>query len=239
MVYIFSSFLLNHSIMTKFNAILATLFIGSVAFTACKNDPKTTATTAPKGLDTLQMAPILSADGAATYTVTDGTVNWLGSDATKSQHNGTIKVKSGDFKVKEGQILSGKVILDMTSLTDLDLTDAGKKERLEAHLKAPDFFGVNQYPTAEFTIEEVLPSKMPEFNAVVVGTLKMKDKTGSVNIPVKMTIENNEINVQSAAFILNRTQWGVNFGSSLVEKIKDRMIDDNVTLNISLKAKAQ
>ena len=226
--------------MTKLNAILAALFIVLIAFAACKNEtPTTTTTTAPKAPDTLPMAPVLSADGAATYTVTDGTVNWLGSDATKSQHNGTIKVKSGDFMVKEGQILSGKVILDMTSLTDLDLKDAGKKERLEAHLKAPDFFGVNQYPTAEFTINEVLPSKMPEFNAVVTGSLKMKDKTGNVNIPVKMSIENNEINVQSAAFILNRTQWGVNYGSSLVEKIKDRMIDDNITLNISLKAKAQ
>ncbi len=223
--------------MHKKYTLFAMLFMAFAAITACKNEPKTvTATDKPKVADTIRMEPLPSSEGAATYNITEGTVNWVGRKATKTEHHGTFKVKGGAISVKEGRILGGKVEIDMNSLAVLDLTDATERGQLESHLKSPDFFWAARYPTAEFTIDEVLPSNIPNFNSVVAGTLKLRDKSGVVNVPLKLKVTDNSLTVESATFIINRTKWGVNFGSGIIGTIKDKMIDDNVSLALSVKA---
>jgi polyisoprenoid-binding protein YceI len=225
--------------MNKLNTLLAIACMVGTMFVACKNEPKTAATTTetPKAPDTIKVEPLPSSDGAATYTVTEGTVNWVGrKKALKGEHHGTLKVKGGTISVKEGRILGGKVEVDMNSLTVLDITDAAERGQLENHLKSPDFFWAGRYPTAEFSIGEVLPSNLPDFNNVIAGTLKMRDKTDVVNIPVKMKVTDSDLTVESATFIINRTKWGVNFGSGVINTVKDKLIDDNVSLALTVKA---
>ena len=224
--------------MTKSFSVFIGLLLVTAAFTSCKNEPKVVAEDKPKAPDTIRVDPLPSAEGATTYNITEGQVQWQGRKSVKGQHNGTFTVKGGAIIVKEGRILGGKVQIDMNSLAVVDLTDAGQKGQLEGHLKSEDFFGTQRFPFAEFDIEEVMPSNTPDFDHVVAGKLKMKDKSHPVNIPVKLKIEGNEISVQSATFIINRTKWGINFGSGIIGTVKDKMIDDNVSVALTLKAKA-
>lgn len=206
-------------------------------FPACKNEPKPAEAEKPAAPEKIQMAPTPSPEGAATYNISEGTVYWTGRKSVKGQHNGKMNVKAGAVIVKEGRILGGKIQVDMTSLEIMDELDETQKGQLLGHLKSDDFFGANRYPTAEFTIQEQLPSNTPDFNNVIAGTLTMKDKTNPVNIPVKLKLDESELSAESATFIINRTKWGINFGSGIIGTVKDKMIDDNVSVAIKIKAK--
>lgn len=212
----------------------------AAAFFSCADEPKNTEATSqtPKA-DTIKMQAPLSAEGASSFTVTEGVIYWAAKKAGGKQHNGSIKVKGGNLKVKEGQLLSGSVTIDMGSVEVLDLKDPGEKGDLEKHLKDSDFFEVNKYPEGTFVFEEVLPSNNAAFNMVVPGNLTLKGKSNSVNIPVKTTLNEKELYAESASFIINRTNWGINFRAGILGTAKDKLIEDNVMLSLTLKARAQ
>lgn len=211
-------------------------FAGLFLF-SCKNDPapQTEAAAAPKP-DTVRVEPV-PAEGAAPFTVTEGTVFWQGKKALGDPHNGTIKVSGGELMVNQGRLLSGKITLDMGSIAVTNLNDGGEKRDLESHLKDEDFFEVKKFPTAEFVVTEVLPSNLPAFNWVVRGDLTIKGKTNPVNIPVKMAIEGDKLEATSATFPINRTHWGINFRSGTLGTAKDKVVEDVVPLSLVLKAK--
>lgn len=206
---------------------------------SCQDESKTnpdTKITAPTSPDTIRMAPAPVGEGIS-YSVTEGVVNWLGKRSVGNLHTGTIKVQNGDLLVSRGQLISGTIHLDMTSVSVNNLKDPGAKSDLESHLKDSDFFDVKRHPAGTFKIDEVLPSNLPEFNWVVSGELTLKGKTNRVNIPVKMTISDKEIRAQSANFVINRTQWGINFQSGILGTVKDKVIEDIVPLSLTLSAK--
>lgn len=214
-----------------------------IAFFAvsCNDDPELTVEKplppAPAP-DTLLKQPETIKE-AVVYTVTEGVVNWLGKRTIGNLHTGSIKVKSGELKVIDGRLVSGSVLLDMGSINVNNLKDPGAKADLESHLKDSDFFEVKKYPTGEFKIVEVIPSSLPDFNLVVSGKLTLKGKTNHVNIPAKLTITDTELTAQSASFVINRTQWGINFQSGFLGTAKDKIIEDIVPLSLILKAKRQ
>ncbi len=207
------------------------------AFFSCNNDPKIEAAQAAPKLEAARLEPVPT-EGAVTFAVTEGIVNWSGTNTVgKSGHEGTITVESGALLVNQGQILSGKVTIDMNSISVSDIKDPGERRDLESHLKDADFFEVNKFPKAEFEIDEVLPSTMPNFNWVLSGTLTMRGKTAPVNIPVKVSIEGDILRAESPAFPINRTTWGVNFHSGILGTVKDKMIDDTVPISLKIVAK--
>jgi len=217
--------------------IIPALCIFALVLFACKNDaPQAAAATPVQSPSTSTKATKVSAEGAKSFTVTESTVFWAGKKAIGDFHTGAIQSLEGTLKVNEGTLLSGNIVLDMNSITVTDIKDPGEKRDLESHLKDSDFFEVGKFPKAEFNISEVLPSNNPAFNNVISGTLTMKGKTNPVNIPVKMKIEGNVLTAESATFLINRTQWGVNFRSGLLGTAKDKLIEDVVTLSLKLRA---
>lgn len=219
--------------------LITTLCISIIAFYSCENDPKPTQEVQAIPVskpDTIRLQPVPT-EGASTFVLKEGVVNWLGKRTVGNRHTGTIKVAGGELKVNQGRLLSGKITLDMTSVTVNNMKDPGAKSDLESHLKDADFFEVKKYPTGEFVFDEVLPSNTPDFNWVISGKLTLKGKTEPVNIPVKMTVTDNELSAESANFVINRTKWGVNFQSGLLGTVKDKIIEDIVPLSLKITAK--
>ena len=75
------------------------------------------------------------------------TVKWTGKKVA-GEHTGTIAVKEGNLNVEKGKITGGKIVIDMQSITNTDLTDAGWNAKLIGHLKSDDFFSVATFPTS-------------------------------------------------------------------------------------------
>jgi len=167
-------------------------------------------------------------------------VMWTGSKITGT-HSGTISLSSGNILSDNGKITGGEFVLDMNSLTNTDMKAGDGKEDLEGHLKNEDFFDVPKYPTAKFVITKVTALEGDAAAThLVYGNLTMKDVTKEVGFKAKVSQSGGMINVSTPKFAINRTDWGIKYGSSSFADIaKDKAINNDIDLAIKLSAKAQ
>ncbi len=148
-------------------------------------------------------------------------IHWVGKKVT-GKHEGTIKFKSGEVKIKKDKLAGGSFIVDMNSINVTDL-QGEYKGKLEGHLKADDFFGVTTYPEAKFTITSV------EGN-LVKGDLTIKDHTEKEAFV--LTTKGNTI---SGDVVIDRTKFGIKYGSkSFFDGLKDKAINDEFSLTIHI-----
>ena len=155
------------------------------------------------------------------------TVEWSASKVT-GKHSGTIKIKEGDLTFTDGALSGGTFTMDMTSLkaTDIQGKMAGK---LEGHLKSPDFFGVEEFPTSTLVIKNVYSrGTMGEYK--VVGDITIKGMTKEVKFNTVL-----KEGVATATINLDRTDYNVKYGSgSFFSNLGDKTIHDEFVLDVSL-----
>jgi len=169
-------------------------------------------------------------------------VLWEGTKVT-GKHNGSVAVSEGNLVMDNGRLKGGTFTMDMNSISVLDL-EGDKKGYLEGHLKgmgddnADDFFNVKKFPTSTFEITKATLLKNDEnANYIISGNLTMRDVTKQISFKAKVMTEGDAINVSTPTFKINRTDWGVKYGSaSFFEGLKDKAINDDMSLNISLTA---
>lgn len=156
------------------------------------------------------------------------TINWVGKKVT-GQHSGTINFAEGTIVVNGKSIRGGSFTVDMTSINTTDL-EAGKgKEKLDGHLKADDFFGVEKFKTAKLEIKLISDNGDGTFN--VTANLTIKDQTNPVSFVLKSTGKNTA----SATVKVDRTKFGIKYGSgSFFEGLGDKAISDEFELNVNL-----
>ena len=78
-------------------------------------------------------------------------IKWTGKEITTSSHYGTLKFVEGEINIQPDAV-SGKVIVDMESLSVDDLT-GGSKARLEGHLRSDDFFSVSSHKSSTIEVK--------------------------------------------------------------------------------------
>ena len=71
--------------------------------------------------------------------VDNSKIKWIGEELSGKNHYGSLKFKDGSLKLDNGKIISGKFIVDMSTINVEDL-QGGSKQRLEGHLRSDDFF---------------------------------------------------------------------------------------------------
>ena len=172
-----------------------------------------------------------------TKKVTSAHVEWWGYKVAKSEatsHNGTVDVKSGSVKMKNKQIVGGTFVLDMNTINATDVT-GDKQAKLNDHLKNGDFFEVEKYPIATFTIKEVKNNPNDKvFNKLVHGNLTVKGKTHPIVIPAKITVDRKGVlTLESKQFSFDRQKFDVTYASSM----KDVMVKDDVDMKVKFSAK--
>lgn len=168
--------------------------------------------------------------------VSTGQVNWVGS-AVGKEHFGTLEVSEGNLVVEGENLIGGSFTLDINSITVEDLDEANGKLDLEGHLKSGDFFVAEEFPTARFTITNVMVAEDREdATHMINGNLTIKDITKSVTFPAVISMEGGELMAKTPRFVINRTDWGVNYNSGVIGTAKDKLINDNIALAIELKA---
>lgn len=169
-------------------------------------------------------------------------LEWEGAKPT-GKHNGTIALSEGQLFVNDSEITGGNFVIDMNSITVLDL-DGTMKANLENHLKGlaegkeNDFFNVNEFPTSRFAITKITAlDNDSEANSLVYGNLTIRDITKEIGFKANIRIEDQQITISTAQFTIDRTQFGVNFGSkSVFDNLGDKFINDEFGLKISLTA---
>lgn len=154
-------------------------------------------------------------------------IKWLGKKVT-GQHNGHIKLADGVLTLKDNKIVSGTFNIDMKSITNDDLADAGYNQKLVGHLKSDDFFGVEKFPVATIVVTE--GSVFANNSAEIKGKLTIKGITN----PLTFTATKNG-NTYSASIAVDRSKFDVRYGSgTFFENLGDKVIADIFTLDVIL-----
>ncbi len=159
---------------------------------------------------------------------TTSNITWKGYKMIKS-HEGTLKLQSGTLQFTDNKLTGGEMVVDMNTLTCTDL-EAGKgKERLEGHLKADDFFGVDNHPTAAIKFLKVTPKgNGGEYEIAANVTIKNITK----EIKFNATAKNG---TATADLKLDRSEFDVKFGSGkFFDNLGDKAINDEFELSVAL-----
>ena len=189
--------------------MLRQLIIASALFTSA---------TAYAAIETVQVDPTASK------------IEWLGKKVT-GQHNGEIKISEGTIGFDGATFKSANFTVDMTTITDTDLTDPEYNKKLVTHLNSDDFFSVEKYKTAKFVTKSV--SKVKDNTYKVTGDLTIKEKTAPVTFNADVTKAG-----ATAILTFDRTKYDVKYGSGKFFKgLGDKMINDEVQLTLNLKTK--
>ena len=162
-------------------------------------------------------------------------VHWWGYKIAKteaSSHDGTVNVKSGNLVLKNGSVVGGQFVLDMTTINATDLSGE-YQGKLNGHLKNGDFFEVEKYPTATYKITSVKKNASKDYNFVVNGNLTVKGKTNPVSFPAKISLNNGVLNMISDKFSFDRQKFGIAYASAA----KDVIVKDVIDMVINITAK--
>lgn len=153
-------------------------------------------------------------------------VTWKGYKVT-GQHEGTIVLKEGFLNFEGEKLTGGEFIIDMASISSTDLKGDGKT-KLDGHLKADDFFGVKNHPTAKLVITKVEAGSNGAYK--VTGDFTIKGITQSASFELSA-----DSSSATASIKLDRTKYGIKYGSgSFFDDLGDKAISDEFDLSINL-----
>ncbi|WP_100614700.1 YceI family protein [Confluentibacter citreus] len=147
---------------------------------------------------------------------------WKGYKFTGS-HDGTINIKSGSLTFDGAKLTGGEFVVDMTSLISLDAQGA-MKDRLEGHLKADDFFGVDKHPTSTLVFKSIESTGKNTYT--VTGDLTIKGITKPNTFKISVYGSKATANLK-----VDRTLYDIKFRSgSYFENLQDQVIYDEFDL---------
>jgi rhodanese-related sulfurtransferase len=185
---------------------------------------------------------------APTAGVTDGVyridteksvVEWTGRNIN-NRHYGRITVSGGEVAMSGGLPVSGRFVLDMDSISNLDLQDEGWRGMLHRHLKSEDFFDVEHFPTAVFDLKgaAVIAGATPGTpNMEIAGALALKGTNRPLCFPAMVVPQEDGTLKAQAALDLDRTLWNVDYGSGrLYERLGMHLVNDLISIELFIVA---
>lgn len=161
-------------------------------------------------------------------------VEWIGRKVTGS-HHGAIKLSAGQLNVANQKLEGGTLQIDMTSMSNADLSglDATK---LLGHLKSDDFFSTDKNPISKFEITKV--TQQGAEKAIITGNLTIKGISNPITFPASVKLKNGVLVAVANGIKVNRTKYEIKYGSnSFISGLGDKAIDDDFELNVSVVAR--
>jgi len=200
----------------------------------CKNPPKADSAK----ITAMQEAQHESKGYEYKADIQKSNVQFTGVTPVRGEH-GTLSLREGVLTISEKNIAGGHFIIDVTSLKAFD-DNGSANEKYQGHLKSPDFFDAEKFPTANFEITKVQPIStkdttlvMKDATHLVSGNLTIRDVTKGISFPARINFESGNI-IADASFNIDRMQWGINYN---IDKSKGpKYIKPEINLKLHLEA---
>jgi polyisoprenoid-binding protein YceI len=164
----------------------------------------------------------------------ESVVTWKGSMAfaDNGKHIGYVYLSKGELIIEKGQLVGGRVEIDMHSI---EYKDKEHTNSPVMHLKSADFFHVVEFPISTFVITRV--ASVSDENIKVTGNLTIKGITQAVTFPAKMEVKNGIVNANGKVTI-DRTQWGIRYKSGkFYDNLADEAVSDDIEFDMKIVAK--
>lgn len=163
----------------------------------------------------------------------ESVITWEGSMliASAEEHAGYVYPSKGELILDKGQLVGGSVEIDMNTI---EYKDRQHKNSPVMHLKSPDFFDVEKFPTAAFVITGVAPAN--DGNIKVTGNLTIKGITKAVTFPAGIEVKDG-VAKASGKLVIDRTEWGIRYKSGkFYDIIADETVSDDIELLMEIVA---
>lgn len=206
------------------------------ALSACNNQPKETV----QAKEAAASATVIdSSKASVTYNLdsTSSTLQWEGYEGLslgKSEHNGSLIIKSGTITVQNKLPVAGKFSMAINSLKVADIpVEKSSNAKLVKHLLDVDFFDAAKFPEASFEITNAVANGTDSIN--ITGNLTLKGVSKSITIPAATKVSDAVFTATTPKFYINRKDWGMFYKSE--NSFGDEMIrpEMGIILNISAK----
>jgi polyisoprenoid-binding protein YceI len=156
---------------------------------------------------------------------------YVAKKVTGAEHTGEVKLASGTMSFEKDTLKSGAFEIDMTTISNTDITDKEYNTKFVGHLNSDDFFGTAKFKTAKIEIVSAKKEKGSMYK--INGKLTIKGTTAPVTFEADVTKEKS-----SAVVVFDRTAFGIKYGSGkFFENLGDKMIKDEVQLTVALATK--
>jgi polyisoprenoid-binding protein YceI len=160
-------------------------------------------------------------------------INWTGKKVTGS-HTGTIGLAGGSLEVETGKIISGSFVIDTHSIVITDIEDPSTNAQFAGHLFSDDFFAVDKFPTANFTITNTSPIDGDQNR--IDGLLTIKGITHALSFDATVDLYENGISA-AGAIIVDRTKYDMKFRSgNFFKDLGDTLIYNEFKLDLHIVA---
>ncbi len=157
-------------------------------------------------------------------------INFTARHMMISKVRGTFENFSGtvNFDEENPTHTAVNIEVDLTSINTRD-------EQRDGHLKSPDFFDVENYPTMKFVSSRV--EQFDAHNGRLYGQLTIKDVTKEAVLDVEYAgIAKSPWGTESAGFSasgsINRKEWGLNWNQAL--ETGGVLVGDKINIEIEL-----
>lgn len=158
-------------------------------------------------------------------------VGWSAKSVSDT-HYGKVQLSKAKLEFQNDVLVGGEFVVDMSSITVDDVKDPEHNRDFIQHITTEDFFETNRFPTASFAITDVAPAADNRYR--VHGNMTIKGVTKPVQFDATVT-RTSDSNVASAIIELNRTEFGIDYGSQGKRgSEKDWFIYDTFTLNVNI-----
>jgi polyisoprenoid-binding protein YceI len=148
----------------------------------------------------------------------------VGSKVT-GKHEGKFEKISGSISLASGKAEGGRITLEADTASV-----KSDQEKLDGHLKSPDFFDVEKFPKAIFTSSQIKAGGANGATHTITGELDLHGVKKSISFPATVTITPDAAS-GTAEFVINRKDFGIVYPGK-----QDDLIRDDVLLKLSLKA---
>ena len=212
-------------ITMKTNKLVLSLAIAGVVFLAsCSNSSqKQTEQSADQTMNATQIENV-------EINLADSRVAWKGEMLGVYSHTGTVGLTNSEINFSEGKISGGNFTVDLTSMIPTDNNynpeEGSTPEKLVGHLSSPDFFDVENYPTATFEILSVDGN-------TAYGNLTVRGKTHEEKVEnIEIKEDGDQVQI-TGELVFDRKKYDVSWDSP----IKDRILSSDIEINVALAGK--
>ena len=167
--------------------------------------------------------------------ITQSQVEWIGRKVT-GEHSGTIGLTEGWIQMDGDILIAGEIIIDMASISNVDIQSPDWRGKLETHLKSEDFFYVNSFPEAILKINGSQPLQLDNSanNMQILADLTIRGITHPISFPVLIQNSGPTFSAEGSVNI-DRTLYNIKYKSGqFFFDLGDKLIYDEFTIKFTV-----
>jgi len=175
--------------------------------------------------------------GVYSVIIDETELSWIGKELSTKIHTGTLNLSKGLIQVDNDKTITGNVTINMSTINVTDLQGRAK-EMLEGHLRSADFFEVENFPEATISFKSKSFNKLKN-QINFEGELTIKNISNPILFNATL-LESSPYLKAKAILSFDRSKYNVRFRSgSFFENLGDKLILDDIAVNITLVTKKQ